>query len=786
MKNFPHKWAAPAGHRLYTHSLMKLCIFVPALTLRLLKATLFQMVQIDIWIADQLLVDDGTAKNKNKQLQNNAITNSSALSEAASTDATTASQQNAGAAGSILGEQIPGKGEGEAVDEEDIDEMAQRLDVMMLVVLEFLRKYFDVSLEQFQQLGAQNNINLLLAPSPLGTNCLATPRASVGSIADGVPQAETNKPHLSTTDKRLLRRNSSDSAVPAMLGNKESNMSNRLQAPRVVPGRRRNSSCITLDDVLSQGKQTLLHFLMVVFQDLFISRRLQCKNVQFVYFFLCSLHPKFCEKFLVSSLKTFYNPQLPVPQRCASLNFLGSMLVRARYLTTSYALKTTRYLIEWCVEMLPKVEQIMRCEEFEKHQVHTLVDSIQPEVELFHLAVQTICYIMIFKAEDFIKTPLQARQERLANAKQGLSGGAAANSTSTKDNNTSGSGAAVFGGTGAGGSAALSRRNSIRSQNSLGGTDEADLNASFFDHLFFGSGSFPSCNFSKVLLSRAKPLRRIFPEVKDEFAAAIERVGYLDKIQHVLEWTFGDSGGISAAFDPWWGYSVSAIGFPFDPYQLRNSKALIAPIYINYDAPEEYFEEDEEEYAQDPHSDNIPSSPGRVMPSSDDGGGHLSPQHSRAISAAKRSANLVFEKVVCSSKETTMSMKKSSMKRDARHLVDPQETALASRERNKKRRLQEAGANQGSDDARKVAQLSSALEEEERSDSDDRFADDHDTLPGEKMAPSPGFGPQARGGQYVDDEDDDLGDFALEGMDDSDDDAQRDVLGAMLAEHDLE
>ncbi|CAD7969551.1 unnamed protein product [Amoebophrya sp. A120] len=385
----------------------------------------------------------------------------------------------------------------------------------------------------------------------------------------------------------------------------------------------KNAKKTTLEKLLPQaGKATLIGYLLSVFQQLFLERgNLEnSKNVQFVYFYLCSLHPLFCEEFLRRLLTTFYNgvdggasstsgnnnkkkgnephagrsATATIPTRKIAVSYLGSILVRAKFISVTYALKTTKYLIEWCLANLKRFESLMGIvRDKEGNEIRTdRIETIHEECELFHLAVQVICYIMIFKKKEFSR-PISS-SDSLSRSKKDNNSNRNVNpakqmlnrsGSSTIERTTSAASAI---------SATAAGANENQAPN-----EEMNKPKTYLEALFFKYG------FMKVLDSPTYPLYRVFQTVKEEFcrtfgcvqtadygldpALGVSNANLVERLQPVIEKTFDPE-----RYDQWFTYNLNSNNFPFDPYLLRHSKSLIQPLYIDYEEPDVILEEEEE------------------------------------------------------------------------------------------------------------------------------------------------------------------------------------------------
>eukprot|EP00397_Hematodinium_sp_SG-2012_P022658 GEMP01023491.1.p1 GENE.GEMP01023491.1~~GEMP01023491.1.p1 ORF type:complete len:735 (+),score=121.75 GEMP01023491.1:274-2478(+) len=119
----------------------------------------------------------------------------------------------------------------------------------------------------------------------------------------------------------------------------------------------------------------------------------QSRHVQFIYFYICSLSAEWSEVFLIRLLRMLYSDQQSVEKRKQAQNYLGSMVVRAKFLSTKYTLQTTRYLIEWLNEQLMDIES--------RSPYSVDGEGWDPKWLMFHQSVEVVIYVLCWKAEEF-------------------------------------------------------------------------------------------------------------------------------------------------------------------------------------------------------------------------------------------------------------------------------------------------------------------------------------------------------------------------------------------------
>lgn len=469
-KNFPARFNEPLKHRYYNLSMMKLAMLIPSLTQRILKAVLVKMIEIDMWMGDQ-----EHQRNKTQSVKQLA-------EKAAAVVEDGQSQKTAIFEHSDLNEIFDD-------DDDEFEVMAQKLDVCMLCVFDFLEKYFRADAQ------SQRRLEDIRRASQM--SCLAPPLKE---------PAETR-----------LQRSESVSSTASRFDN---------------------------DAELDNGKQMVLYFMLALFRELFLERECRTHNVQYIFFYLCSLSARFCHDFLRQLMKILYNSQHSTRERIGAANFVGSIFARAKFLSLPYTVKTIRYLIEWCVDMLPQMERTLRVQDYLEAKL-ALVDSLQPDCELFFLMVQNIAYIMLFHADAFAYPTDPAWT----------------NPDSAADKNSF--------------AAAEATRQGF---------------PCLFEELWFGEGSRPKCCFSKVLQSPMRPLLRIKEEVVEELLFNLKRVGYRKGVEVVKANRFLEAG--PEARDPWWGYNMwgrtddMAEQFLFEQYRLRQSHSMVAALYRKYEKKE--------------------------------------------------------------------------------------------------------------------------------------------------------------------------------------------------------
>jgi len=121
------------------------------------------------------------------------------------------------------------------------------------------------------------------------------------------------------------------------------------------------------------------------------------RHVQFIYFYICSLSPAWAEDFLVRLLRVLYDDTQSVEKRKQAQNYLGSIIVRGKFLSTKYTIQTTRYLIEWLNEQLGSMVS----------RSPWGVDGWDPKWLMFHQSVEVVLYVLCWKTEEFIHADIE-------------------------------------------------------------------------------------------------------------------------------------------------------------------------------------------------------------------------------------------------------------------------------------------------------------------------------------------------------------------------------------------
>jgi len=156
-------------------------------------------------------------------------------------------------------------------------------------------------------------------------------------------------------------------------------------------GRNNGSSEQQKKEVSRMAKLTI-----AVFEEMtFMLHR--TRHVQFIYFYICSLSPAWAEDFLVRLLRVLYEDTQSVEKRKQAQNYLGSIIVRGKFLSTKFSLQTTRYLIEWLNEQL---ENMVNRSPFG-------VDGYDPKWLMFHQSVEVVLYVLCWKTEEFAHAQIE-------------------------------------------------------------------------------------------------------------------------------------------------------------------------------------------------------------------------------------------------------------------------------------------------------------------------------------------------------------------------------------------
>lgn len=114
------------------------------------------------------------------------------------------------------------------------------------------------------------------------------------------------------------------------------------------------------------------------------------RYIQFLFFYISSLKPRWLEDFLTLLLQILYNVQAsPVKRRMAAA-YLGSFVCRASFATIRYTLQTTKYLVSFAREQL-------NSKELHREATWQLIVSV----------VQAIAYILCFKAAEFAEANVE-------------------------------------------------------------------------------------------------------------------------------------------------------------------------------------------------------------------------------------------------------------------------------------------------------------------------------------------------------------------------------------------
>eukprot|EP00927_Polykrikos_kofoidii_P037361 TRINITY_DN31508_c0_g1_i1.p1 TRINITY_DN31508_c0_g1~~TRINITY_DN31508_c0_g1_i1.p1 ORF type:complete len:762 (-),score=139.29 TRINITY_DN31508_c0_g1_i1:173-2458(-) len=145
----------------------------------------------------------------------------------------------------------------------------------------------------------------------------------------------------------------------------------------------------------------LVGTLLGIFEGhLLMTHKTRC--VQFLYFYFTSLRPAWAEALLTKLLQIAYGVGQPPPKRMISMAYLASYVVRAKFLTTKYVLRTTQYLAAFSREQVQAAENRI---------VEGEVASSQ--VRLFLYAVQCVCYILCWHTSNFAAEITESGQSGL-------------------------------------------------------------------------------------------------------------------------------------------------------------------------------------------------------------------------------------------------------------------------------------------------------------------------------------------------------------------------------------
>lgn len=138
-----------------------------------------------------------------------------------------------------------------------------------------------------------------------------------------------------------------------------------------------------------ESENQLVCSLMEMFEStVMLTHRARC--VQFLWFYIVSLRPSWTEALLSLLLRTAFSPNTAIPKRLLSLAYLASFVARAKFLTTTFTLRTAQYVATLAREQMPHAEARVANGEMS-----------HPHVLLFLYSVQALCYIICFHADSF-------------------------------------------------------------------------------------------------------------------------------------------------------------------------------------------------------------------------------------------------------------------------------------------------------------------------------------------------------------------------------------------------
>ncbi|CAD7934257.1 unnamed protein product [Amoebophrya sp. A25] len=657
-ERFPKRWEEAMAFRLYTGSMMNLCLALPALAPRVFRATLRGLVDVDAWIVEKAedgedvapaaavvsgqVVPTGVVPSTVGPVDNRAV----ALADACAANKTSEAADDGGKSVASTAPTETADNKRDETSEENVNKVSQKLDCAMVVVFEFLAKFFDLT-SHHPKLTSEvkcRSASMALADAARGGSDVSTASRvrSATTSASSTSTATTTTTSANQINKFSLAALKEDHSLPE---HKVAFLESLLQEfqDNFLQQQAKLENCNGILDTLYGGDTTAL-----------TPNGDKCsKNVQYIYFYLCCLHPRFCEEFLCRLLQTFYGQPtssnykkrsastnsvvlpaavsieennnngrntttnndvdarraastgatgastistprrspasfsigVPFTHRKAAVQYLASILVRAKFLSTQYAVKAIGYIVEWCVSMLPVIEKrLLPNRKTDAKDLNasssssaairdnTFCEVKDPESELFHHAVQSICYILCFKVQKLLQekdaslyAPTGANKRRMSTAR---------NRSSCGSN---------YG------------KQEVQLGEQGSSSKPTNKNSNVLEEIFF---SVTEPNLSSILLSPLRPLRRLEHHTCDEFERRM-RNNLGDRLDHIWSHSFGttttstttntdkneEAATSSSSFperDPYHIYRISQCLFPFEEYRLRNSKCMIARLWTDY------------------------------------------------------------------------------------------------------------------------------------------------------------------------------------------------------------
>jgi len=142
----------------------------------------------------------------------------------------------------------------------------------------------------------------------------------------------------------------------------------------------------------SESANRLAKLTLSVFEEMTLLLH-RTQHVQFIYFYICSLNQQWAEQFLIRLLQVLYDNNQSILKRKQAQKYLGSIIVRAKFLSTTYTVQTTRYLIEWLNDQLQDISM---------RSPIGVEGEWDPKWLMFHQSLEVVIYVLCWKIEEFI------------------------------------------------------------------------------------------------------------------------------------------------------------------------------------------------------------------------------------------------------------------------------------------------------------------------------------------------------------------------------------------------
>lgn len=146
----------------------------------------------------------------------------------------------------------------------------------------------------------------------------------------------------------------------------------------------------------------LIHTMWAIF-DNYVLMTQKVRYVPFLYFYISSIRVSWMENFLILLLRTVHAPNVSLHKRIIALAYIASFLARAKFASTKYVVKTLQYVVQFAKEHMQAAESYMSASDYNK-----------PQVSLFLAAMQTVCYVLCWHAENFSREVLDSGQTALS------------------------------------------------------------------------------------------------------------------------------------------------------------------------------------------------------------------------------------------------------------------------------------------------------------------------------------------------------------------------------------